>query len=177
MKTTVKHPALETQITDQPAIYVGTYKKYNEGSINGAWIDMTLIEDREDFENLCKAIHADEEDPEFMFQDFQGIPKDLISESYLDDKFFEINEVVESSHLDREIIEAGLTAGIDLNDIEETYSGQFSSDEDFAEDMAEQLGELPKDLTWPLYCIDWTHAARELMMDYCEVNGYYFRNL
>lgn len=43
--------------------------------------------------------------------------------------------------------------------------------------MAEQLGDVPKDNHWPLYCIDWEWAARELMMDYAEQDGYYFRNL
>lgn len=65
----------------------------------------------------------------------------------------------------------------DLQGFEESYSGQFSSDEEFAQDMAEQLGSIDKNLTWPNYCIDWEHAASELMMDYSEQDGYYFRNL
>ena len=51
MKTKVNHAALSTEISDQPAIYVGTYAKYNNGSIEGAWVDMTEIEDKEDFLN------------------------------------------------------------------------------------------------------------------------------
>jgi hypothetical protein len=46
---TTKHPAIHTKITDQMAVYVGTYGKYNDGSIYGAWIDLTLIKDEEDF--------------------------------------------------------------------------------------------------------------------------------
>lgn len=67
----------------------------------------------------------------------------------------------------------------DFSDFEESYSGEFSSDEDFARDMAEQLGDIPRagDQPWPLYCIDWEWAARELMMDYSESNGHYFRNI
>ena len=60
---------------------------------------------------------------------------------------------------------------------EEAYSGQFSSDEDFARDMAEQLGSINKDVAWPYTCIDWEWAARELMYDYAEEDGYYFRNV
>jgi len=78
---------------------------------------------------------------------------------------------------DLNIISAGVACGVPIKDIDESYIGQFSSDEDFAEDMAEQLGVLTKETTWPLYCIDWIHAARELMMDYSEQDGYYFRNL
>jgi antirestriction protein len=63
------------------------------------------------------------------------------------------------------------------DEAEETYCGEFSSDEDFARDMAEQLGDIKKDVSWPYTCIDWEYASKELMYDYSESNGYYFRNL
>jgi len=59
---------------------------------------------------------------------------------------------------------------------DEAYCGDFDSDEAFAQDMAEQtVVEIGTE--WPLYCIDWEYAARELMFDYFEVDGHYFRNL
>lgn len=64
-----------------------------------------------------------------------------------------------------------------IDGFEEAYSGQFSSDEEFAEEMAENLGLIPKDYTWPHSCIDWEWAASDLMFDYFEVNGYYFRKM
>lgn len=63
-----------------------------------------------------------------------------------------------------------------FDDIEEAYAGEFPSDEEFARDMAEQIGENIAE-GWPHYCIDWEFAARELMMDYSEQDGYYFRNI
>lgn len=62
-------------------------------------------------------------------------------------------------------------------DVEEAYQGEYSSDVDFAQEMAEQLGALKDNTEWPYTCIDWEYAARELMYDYFESNGYYFRNL
>jgi hypothetical protein len=59
---------------------------------------------------------------------------------------------------------------------EEAYQGRWPSDEDFAYDQAEQCDMLRK-VEWPYTCIDWEHAARELMYDYFESGGYYFRNL
>ena len=59
--------------------------------------------------------------------------------------------------------------------VEEAFAGEFDSDEDFAQDMAENTGELEEN--WPYNCIDWEHAAHELMFDYFEADGYYFRNL
>ncbi len=62
------------------------------------------------------------------------------------------------------------------DDAEEAYSGDFDSDEAFAMDMAEQTGfEEPSG--WPYNYIDWGRASRDLMYDYFEVDGHYFRNL
>lgn len=47
----------------EPSIYCGTYAKYNEGSICGLWIDLTTFDTHRDFISFCKAIHADEKDP------------------------------------------------------------------------------------------------------------------
>lgn len=91
-------------------------------------------------------------------------------------------ELAESNKWDVEAVEAYISLGIgddDLSDFEESYQGQYANDEDFAQSLAEDLGEIPRagSAHWPLYCIDWEWAARELMMDYSEANGYYFRNL
>ena len=61
--------------------------------------------------------------------------------------------------------------------VEDAYAGEFESDVEFAQDMAEQLGSIQDDPKWPFSCIDWEHAARELMYDHFESDGYYFRNL
>jgi hypothetical protein len=65
----------------------------------------------------------------------------------------------------------------DLKDFEESYNGQWADDEDFAKNMAEDIGSIKDDMNWPYTCIDWKKAARELMMDYTEQDGFYFRNI
>ncbi|MEZ7029437.1 antirestriction protein ArdA, partial [Klebsiella variicola] len=57
-----------------PAIYVGTYHQYNSGSIFGKWFDLTDFDDEDEFYDACRALHTAEDDPEFMFQDIEGIP-------------------------------------------------------------------------------------------------------
>ena len=74
-----------------------------------------------------------------------------------------------------DIVEAGLLCDIEPCNIAEAYSGEYRSDEDFAEETALGIGAIDSDTSWPNYCIDWTGAARDLMMDYSEENGYYFR--
>ena len=101
MTTTKKisHPAVNQAISDQPAIYCGTYHKYNSGSIEGAWIDLTYIDDPAEFFELCAEIHSDESDPEFMFQDFQGFPRAYYSEAMGENDCAELLKVVKFENL------------------------------------------------------------------------------
>ena len=91
----------------------------------------------------------------------------------------EIREDLINSYITEDIINAySELVGEDyIEDVEEAYNGQWGSDEEFAEQMAEDLGLIDNDGKWPHYCIDWEWAARELMMDYMEQDGYYFRCL
>lgn len=50
---------------------------------------------------------------------------------------------------------------------------------EYAQDLADDIGAINADATWPNNCIDWDRAARELRMDYtsAEFEGvtYWFR--
>lgn len=95
-----------------------------------------------------------------------------------------VNEALESGEL-RDDQEDAYRAYIELvgdhyanvGDFEEAYQGEYRSDEDFAQETAESIGAIDTDASWPNDCIDWERAARELMYDYAEENGYYFRNI
>ena len=63
------------------SLYVGTYRKYNEGSLFGEWLDLTDYTDAEEFLEACRELHKDEADPELMFQDCEGLPDSLYCES------------------------------------------------------------------------------------------------
>ena len=70
----------QTHITDRgcqnPALYVGTYGKYNSGSIQGDWVDITTFDNGRDFLLFCeKELHGNEHDPELMFQDYENFPE------------------------------------------------------------------------------------------------------
>lgn len=52
------------------------------------------------------------------------------------------------------------------------YPGCLVSDmhfEDYARQLAEDIGAIPDDVSWPCTCIDWSRAARELRIDYSSV--------
>jgi soluble cytochrome b562 len=52
--------------------------------------------------------------------------------------------------------------------------------EDYARELAEDLGAIDRDAKWPNTCIDWEQAANELAMDYTIVSyqgdDYYVRS-
>jgi hypothetical protein len=41
--------------------------------------------------------------------------------------------------------------------------------ENYAHELAEDIGSIKSDAQWPYTCIDWEKAARELQMDYTSV--------
>lgn len=41
--------------------------------------------------------------------------------------------------------------------------------QEYAMELADDLGVLPAEYAWPTSCIDWVQAARELQMDYTPV--------
>lgn len=41
--------------------------------------------------------------------------------------------------------------------------------EDYARELAEDVGSYDRNASWPLNCIDWEQAARELQQDYTSV--------
>lgn len=70
-------------------VYVGTYAKYNSGSLNGKWLTLSDYKDRSEFYAACRELHKDETDPEFMFQDWEGVPSWMIGESHIDAEVWE----------------------------------------------------------------------------------------
>lgn len=129
-----------------PRIYVGTYAKYNNGSIEGAWLDLTDYNDANEFYEVCKELHGDESDPEFMFQDYEDIPKAFISESYLSDKFWDFMSIVPDDQKEVFILWMDNTGEDgDMKDLydrfQEQYAGHFDDGiKGYADQLADDLG-------------------------------------
>ena len=88
--------------------------------------------------------------------------------------------MLEDTNLDEEVVDAYIELVgeeyAEVDSLEESYQGEWESDEDFVQELLESAGDLPENL--PSYIhIDWEGTARDIMYDYSEVNGYYFRNL
>ena len=137
--------------TGHPAVYVGTYHKYNCGSLFGMWLDLTTFASYEDFCEVCRFLHRDEADPELMFQDMENFPDAWYNESGLDEDTFDL--ILQYADLDddeRRAFDAYIEnkgSGRDaevFDDFRDKYVGEFDSEEEFAEHIADECGMLDK---------------------------------
>ena len=165
-------------------IYVGTYAKYNNGSIFGEWMDLSDFSDSKEFYDACKELHSDEEDPELMFQDYENIPESLICESWLSDNIFEvIKSVSDLSETQQEAFAVWCnnesyditSEDIDnlISSFEDDYQGKYKDEEDYAYEIVEQCYNLPE---FAKTYFDYEKFARDLFIgDYWFENGFVFR--
>jgi antirestriction protein len=98
----------------------------------------------------------------------------------------DLRDIVENKETESDTYEAWKKAlwddaGYAIDDVAEnepTMIPEYDFSE-YAQELAEDIGAITRDAKWPVYCIDWERAARELKMDYASVrvNGttYYFR--
>lgn len=77
---------------------------------------------------------------------------------------------------DEDVLIAALDCNVSVENILEAYQGEHNSDKDFVRELLEGLGEIPENLPGYIH-IDWESTVRDVMMDYSESNGHYFRVL
>ena len=86
-------------------------------------------------------LHADEEDPELMYQDYECFPSAWYSESCIDeDTFDRIMEYADMDDDDRDAFDEFSDAfGNDcVASFKERYMGQWDSEKDFAEHIIDE---------------------------------------
>ena len=85
-----------------------------------------------------------------------------------------VKELIEN---DMDMLKAACNLGISPRYIEDSYSGYWATDKEFVQYLLnEQDSRFLYDK--PSYIhIDWAATARDLMQNYGEENGYYFRNM
>ena len=159
------------------SIYVGTYAKYNNGSIAGAWVDLEQFADLESFEAYIKTLHSDEADPEFMFQDFEGFPDRFYSESGVTEELFEFLALDDhEKNLLAAYIECTGDAEASLSDAEDSFHGHYESDLDLAYEYVESTGMLGDCSETVARYFDYEAFARDLAYDFMSYEGFYFHN-
>ncbi|MDY3857779.1 MAG: antirestriction protein ArdA [Muribaculaceae bacterium] len=165
----------------EPSVYVGTYGKYNDGSLCGLWIDLSSFNSYDDFIEFCQAIHADEEDPELMAQDYEGFPRQWYNEGFMSEDDFD--HILEYSDMydkhGQEAVDDYMEFYDELDNFEEAYCGEWDSEEDFARHIVEECYDLERSMGDLARYFDYEAFGRELFMyDYSMgANNNVFRTI
>lgn len=111
------------------------------------------------------------ENGNYTITESDGLISHFISgEGKLSDDFFDCRDDAAEEDIKIAWLENGMDW--DGNAIHDAYQGKFESDAEFVRDFCDQTG-----VDYPSWMsIDWEQTARDVMMDYFESNGYYFRN-
>ena len=169
-----------------PAVYVGTYGKYNSGSLRGVWLDLTTFADYDEFLAVCRYIHRDEREPEFMAQDFTDFPREFYTEGFMSEREFDvIQEFAKLDDDDKEAFEVYVAAfGSSRDDVSifdnfrEAYQGKWDSEEDFTYNLVDEIGFLQGVPDSVANYFDYAAFARDLFIDdYYFDSGFVFRRL
>ena len=155
-------------------VYVGTYAKYNDGNLYGAWLDLEDY-DYEEFIAACKELHEDEHDPELMFQDYEGFPDEYYNESSINPEVWDWLELDDS---ERDLVDSylkgiGRCHGDSLKDVlrraQDADHGVHNSFEDYVEGFIDGVGlldNIPEDLQSYFNVKDY---AKDMRYDYTIV--------
>ena len=158
---------------DRPAIYVGTYGKYNNGSIAGKWLSLDEYDTEEKFYDAARKLHKNEHDPELMFQDFENFPRAFYGESGCDERLWEWLALDKHDH---EIVLSWLhqVGGTDsIKYILDSFIGSADSWSKYVENYVDETGvlnEIPDHLQ--VY-FDYDSYGRDLRHDFTVVRDPY----
>lgn len=161
---------------DDPAIYVGTYYKYNNGSIDGAWLDLTTFNDYDELYDFMCRLHCDEEKPEFMILDFMNFPESLYGESGCNwDKLFALLNLDDDDRQKVYEYWDEIDGSADIDDILENCEYEGDANEYFDE-LAEEMFNLSgSDSPLAIY-FNYEQWERDCSYDYSITTNYVFRN-
>ena len=188
-----------TTATDTAKIFLTDYASYNNGTQFefGHWVDLTQFSSVDELDDYIREHfeQADGKSPlpcgtpreEVMITDYENFPKCFYCESYDSETMEKLFDYLNMDDDDRKILEMYADAtgysiqDIDISDAQDAFHGTADSEAEFAERMAEECGDIPKDMpNWVV--IDWEASwncnLRHDYMTATDENGviYFFLN-
>lgn len=178
---------MTTETTTERRAWVGCLSCYNDGALFGDWLSAEecagpLAETAPALAHVgwyepanlvgkfdqCTRCGGDE----WWCLDVDGLPSALVAEMSPGDfaKVAELLDELDSDGYDLDAFGVYLAhdSGGELVDraeaFREAFCGTHDSGADYAYELAEDIGAIPKHVEWPCQCIDWQAAWRELEM-------------
>jgi len=169
---------LNDKSTDTPRAWIGCLGCYNSGRLIGKWIPGIECDDLHsagltDSAGKCNQCGADE----FLALDHENFLGLLDGGEPNPMECYEMAVQLESvQEYERDILKAWLSNGMDfdLDEMRECYIGEYSSDEDMAQEYIDSTGLLSDVPDYLSRYFDIQAYARDMMFDMFEADGHYF---
>ena len=162
-----------TSQATEPRVYVACLASYNNGTLHGAWINLEGADAdtiQEEIDAMLAASPAPDAE-EYAIHDHEGLCGLLSGESASADELAEIAEAIEEIGDDAEAFEAYCNcygangAPSDLvEQFREAFQGVWGSEQDFAENLADDTGLLDDAPETLRTYFDWEAWTRDLFM-------------
>jgi len=163
--------------TDTPSAWIGCLGCYNAGRLIGKWIPGLECGDLHaagltDSAGRCNRCGADE----FLALDHENFLGLLDGEPNPQECLDAAQKLEEIEDHEHAIVRAWLSNGMnfDLDSMRECYIGEFSTDEDMAQEFIDGTGLLDGVPDYLSRYFDLTAYARDMMFDIFESGGHYF---
>ena len=168
---------LHTGIKDNNAcVYVGTYNKYNCGSLDGAWVDLESFHNQRELMRFLYRLHADEAEPEFMIQDYMNFPRRFYSEAMNEHDFAELFKWLNLDEEEREMCaeywsEYDESASVERIKDSLVYSGNSN---DYFDELADEALSDYKVPDFLQFCFDYEKWREMCKYDYIATRNFVF---
>tara|TARA_R110002096_G_scaffold321656_1_gene515796 strand:- start:281 stop:796 length:516 start_codon:yes stop_codon:yes gene_type:complete len=162
-----------------PKVYVSTYQTYNNGSLEGQWIDLDDFDTKEDFYEHLSKLNCKiwkEDDPEYMFQDYENYPEEYYSESGMEEDVFRFIQEVDDEEKDMFIAFLDNWGFSDFDECFQQFVDRktgYDNWEDFAYEYAEQ--QFDKNFIESGY-FNFDRYESDLKMEHTMLAGQIFRD-
>lgn len=137
-------------------VYVNTYNNYNaydlyneDVTIEGEWFTPADYDSWDEFMNALYKHFGNETSPEFMFQDYENMPRPYCNESSFDEEVFNYCKYVDEN-TDKAfgafcwVEEYGYSEDWDEGRFEEMFAGEYDSAEDYCWQFINDCGGIDK---------------------------------
>ena len=136
-------------MSEEIRIYVADLAAYNNGVLHGVWIDATddLDTIQDQINAMLKATPIDEVAEEYAIHDYEGFGGYRVSEYEGIEQIHEIACLIgEYPDVGGELLDYYSDVDEARKAMEENYCGCHKSVADYAQDLTEQTGDIPKHL-------------------------------
>tara|TARA_R110000868_G_scaffold269128_1_gene528496 strand:+ start:213 stop:725 length:513 start_codon:yes stop_codon:yes gene_type:complete len=147
------------QTSTEMRVWIGCLACYNNGNLRGDWHNANCAGDV-----TPEDVHGGPSShDELWCMDTEGFPSGTgeMSPQEAQD-MADAFEAVDEPAAFAAWIAAGCGTLADADEFRAAYCGEFESEEDYAQELADEIGAIPPGVGWPCTCIDWGRAAREL---------------